>query len=325
MLSIKSSTSILRNKTKPLSSFLKRCFGIKGGEKIKPLSKDVVEVGRECSQKSEAIISELAKKSRCDEDLFKKSLTGIINEGIEQNPNLKEKRLQYLNQVDDGDIYFIKNIAYIGIEQPKKAAFILDNAETINQIIKEKHLDNCYYYIDFLESINEKTYPTLLELAKNPKVNEEELISHVMYMAKEHTVGFGEDTVKVPTQEILSLLTGIPAPSCVISKSYETFNQMTQSLVAKGHKCKNHPYMEIAEGIITQRPDLIEMSEKHVKLINKLMKMNTIDVKKDPEKFYEVIGRYFPKEIELKTIIPDNNALQPPSHTVAAYKYFHQK
>ena len=200
-------------------------------------------------------------------------------------PEIIEKRL---NVLTDSNNYFISDLL---IEVPNiNGSYILDNIDAFKKCFSKKNImmlgpDNR----TLIEKVPVETIlKKLLPIADNIELFKKGALD-LIYNAENHTIAFGDEIVKVDTLFLINLLTGIQD-----SRGYEVFDKIAESLVEKNHRVKGKLYYtQIAEGILTQKPELLKVIDKEGVL---------------------------PSEIELRTIIPDENAFSSVKNTVLHFR-----
>ena len=232
--------------------------------------------------------------------------------------------MKYLQEEASQQRNFLRNVVFVGRKDPETAAFLIDNQKEINKILADKKLSGMPMR-DLIEVLNKENYPKFLELAKNTELTGKNFAAPFIYGAKSHVVAFGNETVKVPSEAVVSLLSGVDSFSVMKTKSYDAFNEMVQRLVADGYKTGDPQYYQIAEGILTQKPELAKIADEYIKYSNSLQKAgiyNESEMIEELEGFFEYYRKYanLPQEIELKTIIPDENALNSTRMTLSVFK-----
>ena len=141
----------------------------------------------------------------------------------------------------------------------------------------------------------------------------------IMHSANEHNIEFGDEEVEVDSSEIISLLTGLNSLSTVESGTYDKFNSTVKSLTEKSHRNEDLTYSKITEGILTQRPDLVQICKMYEALNKNITPDSYLERGKN---FFEMLDKTGKLEhkIKLKTIVPDENALLTPSLTLLAFE-----
>jgi len=95
---------------------------------------------------------------------------------------------------------------------------------------------------------------------------------------------------------------------------------MVLSLVEKSHRNPQElQYNQIVEGILTQKPELAEIANHCLEMGKNLSGDEYLKAEKEYFDSLEKEGKLLPKEIELKTIVPDENAPTLPSQTLRIF------
>ena len=217
----------------------------------------------------------------------------------------------------------IKRAEYVKFINPENGEFILEHLDEIFQIALDKNIDvKGYNSRAFFESINKETYPRLLELSKSESINGDDLMAVFMHDACEHKIEFGDKTVTVPTEFLISLITGIQSLETIKTGNYDSFNTNVEKLIPSEYYKPNEPqYYKIAEGILTQKPELAKLAEIYQNYCEDCGKYPQDSIKM-MESFWNSLDKYgFSKDVKLKTIIPDENALLNPGDTLIAFNF----
>ena len=136
----------------------------------------------------------------------------------------------------------------------------------------------------------------------------------VLYDSKEHDINFGDETVVVDSAFLIHLLSEFQD-----WRGYEEFNEMVENLTERNHRNKGElNYYKLAEGILRQKPELYEVVRMYQSYIN--VYSNNMSAEKLIQKrqeFFEKMEQrgILPKAVELRTIVPDKNALVSPQKT----------
>ena len=176
---------------------------------------------------------------------------------------------------------------------------------------------------DVLSLLNRDNIEKFKSLATDANLTGEEFAIMAMYNSTEHNVSFGEERVIVDSAEIIALLSGIQSISTIRENNYDKFNNTVSSIVEENHRDERLHYNQIAEGILQQSPKLAMIAKDYGEYAKNIGQKNlSFGLKMD------ALTQYFseldesgllPKQIELKTIVPDENALLYPEHTLFAF------
>lgn len=267
-------------------------------------------------------------------------LTEVDVESLKQellNFCKEDKMFSYLNEEETTNILnaitqgATKEIALNRLENFKKmrntsfldrvcdgksnASFILDNVEDFEAVFNR---DNCrammadlWALIDMTD--NKQILNELKKYSSNPK----EFVSKaqaMIYDSKEHDIKFGDENVVVDTAFLVHLLSEYQD-----WRGYEEFNEMVENLTEKNHRNSGElNYYKLAEGILRQKPELnviVNMYKSYINIYANNTSAEALIQKR--QEFFEMIEQkgYFPKEVELRTIVPDKNALFSPQKT----------
>ena len=91
-------------------------FGIKKGEFIAPLNKDVIQFSPNKKTSEEyfnSLLSTVAEKSFGNKEMFSKYLRAIIETGTEKNPKLREQRISLLRTNTEEKIELLNKLVII--------------------------------------------------------------------------------------------------------------------------------------------------------------------------------------------------------------------
>ncbi len=303
-------------------------FGIKKGDKIGPLNKDILTFSSLTpEQELEQQTARLAENSRSTKEIFTSSLSKIVKRGTEEDPQLLIKRIDLLKKLDKSDAELLEELIFLEFCNNQNTSFLLDKIEEIKKVFEEKQVSSRSFYANQREVLNvlvPENYETFLDCAKNEELIGEDFAALVMYKAKPHKIELGNETVKVDSNEIISLISGQQSISTVRENSYKKFEETVNSLIAKDYeKSEQQYYYKIVEGILSQKPELAQIAVDYNNYAS-------IYAKKDlsNEEYYNAMENYFiklekegilPPEIELKSIVPDENALINPEMTLKLF------
>ena len=249
------------------------------------------------NQVKDYILSNLSEryKNKTTEEL--EFLISNIASGTNDDINVITKRLNIINKANPRYLQDFLN------KNMENAGFILDNYKTIyDKIILNDNFQDLgpdkFNFVKFITSDNLQKIIATIDKPEFPN-----LVKSTIYDSKNHNVELGNETVKINSALVVHLLTGQQYSS-------ETeFNKAVNGLTEANHRIESDnicPYNQIAEGILTQKPELAQIAKEFQKHISK--GGNADNFFKELEKS----GR-LPHEIELKTIVPDKNALIVPS------------
>lgn len=260
--------------------------------------KGVIQSDRNISNKvKDYILSNLSKryKNKTPEEL--EFLISNIASGTNDDINVITKRLNIINEANPRYLqdFLNKNMG--------NAGFILDNYKIIYDkiILNDNFQDLGPDKFNFVKFITSDNLQKIIDTIDKPEFPN--LVKSTIYDSKNHNVELGNETVKINSALLVHLLTGQQYSS-------ETeFNKAVNGLTEANHRIESDnicPYNQIAEGILTQKPELAQIAKEFQKHISK---------GGNADKFFKELeksGR-LPHEIELKTIVPDKNALIVPS------------
>lgn len=262
------------------------------------VQKGVIQSDSNISNKvKDYILSNLSEryKNKTPEEL--EFLISNIARGTNDNINVITKRLNIINEANPRYLqdFLNKNMG--------NAGFILDNYKTIyDKIILNDNFQDLgpdkFNFVKFITSDNLQKIINTIDKPEFPN-----LVKSTIYDSKNHNVELGNETVKINSALLVHLLTGQQYSSAT------EFNKAVNGLTEANHRIESDnicPYNQIAEGILTQKPELAQIAKEFQKHISK---------GGNADKFFKELeksGR-LPHEIELKTIVPDKNALIVPS------------
>ena len=301
-------------------------FGLRKGEKIQPLKKDTVQLAianlPAVEKKLAIVISTLSEKSIGNPKLFQKFLTEIVKNGTEEHPELLATRTKFLKTEGKKMGSLLEDLIIMKLQGNKNTSFLLDNLSEINNIFEKKQVPQ-EMKKDVLSLLNEENFGNFKTLAEDESLNGEDFAIIAMYNSTEHNIAFGEERVIVDSAEIIALLSGIQSISTIRENNYDKFNNTVSSLVEENHRDERLHYNQIAEGILQQSPKLAMIAKDYGEYAKNIGQKNlSFGLKMD------ALTQYFseldesgllPKQIELKTIVPDENALLYPEHTLFAF------
>jgi len=303
-------------------------FGIKKNDKLGPLKQDTfitipqpqninskeINPDKELSQ----IIKQLSTRSAADTEIFIKYLTEISKHNTNNNPELLKYRIALLKEKASHSIHSINQIIKIGLKDVEQAAFLLDKLPQINKILTNKRIsefDQGYIF----KILNKNNYAEFSKLAQS-QITGNNFVTTFIYNSKPHEIKFGTEKVKVDSSEIISLLTGISSLSCTQTSSYDKFNETVKKLIVQEYRQNQPQYAQIAEAIMIQKPELAQIAKFYTELNAKWNTWldDSNDVIRKQKQFFDTLDQkgILPKEIELKTMVPDQNALLNPNDTL---------
>lgn len=249
------------------------------------------------NQVKDYILSNLSEryKNKTPEELD--FLISNIASGTNDDINVITKRLNIINEANPRYLQDFLN------KNMENAGFILDNYKIIYDkiILNDNFQDLGPDKFNFVKFITSDNLQKIIDTIDKPEFPN--LVKSTIYDSKNHNVELGNETVKINSALLIHLLTGQQYSS-------ETeFNKAVNGLTEANHRIESDnicPYNQIAEGILTQKPELAQIAKEFQKHISK---------GGNADKFFKELeksGR-LPHEIELKTIVPDKNALIVPS------------
>lgn len=241
------------------------------------------------------------------QDANKKELDNLFH-NITQNFggdfDVIEKRLSTINNSKSTYMYSLFE------KKLNNAGFILDNFEVINSKIftNKKFRMMGPDKFDLTNILSKQNLKEVIQKIDSPDFRK--FANKLIYDSKEHKILFGNEKVKIDSSEIVSLLSERQSISYMKGDD-KTFNQSINSLTEKSHRiCSDYicPYNKVAEGILTQKPELAQIAKDYQKYLSEYVSGDKI---RYMERFFEKLDASgkLPKEIELKTIVPDENAL----------------
>lgn len=177
--------------------------------------------------------------------------------------------------------------------------------------------------INTLLQILDKESFTLLKSCKN-STEIEKVAQQIIYDSKPHNIKLGNRTAEVDLSDVIAIVSGKQASSYFKTGSSKNFENTVLKLTEINNpKVGQQYYYQIAEGILEQRPDLIKIVDE----LNQAIKTSNLPESEILENFF--IKKFqmneLPKTINLKTIIPDENALILPENTFNIFKSRLQK
>ena len=260
--------------------------------------KGVIQSDSNISNKvKDYILSNLSERYKNKTPKELEFLISNIASGTNDDINVITKRLNIINEANPRYLQDLLN------KNMGNAGFILDNYKTIyDKIILNDNFQDLgpdkFNFVKFITSDNLQKIINTIDKPEFPN-----LVKSTIYDSKNHNVELGNETVKINSALLVHLLTGQQYSS-------ETeFNKAVNGLTEVNHRIESDnicPYNQIAEGILTQKPELAQIAKEFQKHISK---------GGNADKFFKELeksGR-LPHEIELKTIVPDKNALIVPS------------
>lgn len=266
--------------------------------KIDNTQKGVIQSDSNISNKvKDYILSNLSEryKNKTPEEL--EFLISNIASGTNDDINVITKRLNIINEANPRYLqdFLNKNMG--------NAGFILDNYKIIYDkiILNDNFQDLGPDKFNFVKFITSDNLQKIIDTIDKPEFPN--LVKSTIYDSKNHNVELGNETVKINSALLVHLLTGQQYSSAT------EFNKAVNGLTEANHRIESDnicPYNQIAEGILTQKPELAKIAKEFQKHISK---------GGNADKFFKELeksGR-LPHEIELKTIVPDKNALIIPS------------
>ena len=260
--------------------------------------KGVIQSDSNISNKvKDYILSNLSEryKNKTPEEL--EFLISNIASGTNDDINVITKRLNIINEANPRYLQDFLN------KNMENAGFILDNYKTIYDkiILNDNFQDLGPDKFNFVKFITSDNLQKIIDTIDKPEFPN--LVKSTIYDSKNHNVELGNETVKINSALLVHLLTGQQYSSAT------EFNKAVNGLTEANHRIESDnicPYNQIAEGILTQKPELAQIAKEFQKHISK---------GGNADKFFKELeksGR-LPHEIELKTIVPDKNALIVPS------------
>lgn len=255
-------------------------------------------------------IKNFCEKDKILSNLNDDEMTNVIN-AITQDAT-KEVALKRMDNFKK-----IKTLAlYSSIFEGKpNSSFILDNVDDFNKIFNREN--SRLLFADLFSLIDCADKKEVLDELKKYADDPIDLAANatmILYNSKEHTRGFGDEIVEVDSAFLLNLLSEYQD-----WRGYEKFNEQVEKLTEKNHRNSNETnYYKLAEGILMQKPQLYDI----VNLYRSYINIRCKDV--DPETAIRYKQHFLdeldttgmlPHKVELKTIVPDDNALSSPART----------
>lgn len=250
------------------------------------------------------VSSNLSDQYQCANKKELDNLLHNITQHARDNFDVIEKRLSTINNSKSSYISLLFE------EKLNNAGFILDNFDLISsKIISNKKFRTIGPdHVELLRLLSKDNLKDVVKNMDSPDFGK--FVNKLIYDSKEHKILLGNETVKLDSSEIVSLLSERQAIS-FMKGDEKSFNQSINRLTEKSHRiCSDDicPYNKVAEGILTQKPELAQIAKDYQKYLSEYVSGDKV---RYMEKFFEksyASGR-LPKEIELKTIVPDENAL----------------
>ena len=281
---------------------------------VPKLQDDVFQISKKVSEKQPLSLEKISDFVR---EGLPKYLTEYLSENefkillsnITQNSNndlkLIIKRLNTINKEDH--LYFYSLVDDI---QPN-SGFILDNFSIVNsRIFQNRNFRSLGPdQGSFINIISKDNLQKILDNIE--KSDFRKFATKLIYNSKKHNIAFGDEVVKINSSEIISLLSERQSLSYFEEGSSTSFNRAINSLTETSHRIMSDdicPYYKVAEGILYQRPELAQIAKDYQEYTSKKGNKEIVSYIKQFFEDLENSGR-LPKEIELKTIVPDENAL----------------
>lgn len=307
-------------------------FGVKKGDKIQPLKKDTVQLAiadlPAVERELAVVVSTLSKKSIGSPELFQKFLTQIVKNGTEENPELLASRTELLKSEGENIGKLLEDLIIMKLQGNKNTSFLLDNLKEINSIFEAKKVPQ-EIKKEVLSLLNRDNIEKFKSLAADENLTGEEFAIIAMYNSTEHNIAFGEETALVDSSELIALLSGIQSLSTIRDNNYDKFNNTVSSLVEENYRNERLHYNQIVEGILKQNPKLAMIAKDYGEYAKNIGQKNlSYGLKLDAfEQYFNELDEsgLLPKQIELKTIVPDENALLYPNHTLFAFLHNQSK
>lgn len=241
------------------------------------------------------------------QDANKKELDNLFHNITQSSGgdfNVIEKRLSTINNSKSTYMYSLFE------KKLNNAGFILDNFDVINsKIFTNKNFRMMRPdQFDLTNLLSKQNLKDVIQKIDSPDFRK--FANKLIYDSKEHKILFGNETVKLDSSDIVSLLSERQAISYMKGDT-KTFNQSINSLTEKSYRiCSDYicPYNKVAEGILTQKPELAQIAKDYQKYLSEYVSGDRI---RYMERFFENLDASvrLSKVIELKTIVPDENAL----------------
>ena len=307
-------------------------FGVKKGEKIQPLKKDTVQLAiadlPTIERELAIVVSSLSEKSIGSPELFQKFLTQIVKNGTEDNPELLVSRTEFLKNEGKNISGILEDLIIMKLQGNKNTSFLLDNLSEINNILEKKQVPR-EIKKEVLSLLNRDNIEKFKTLVEDESLTGKEFAIMAMYNSTEHNIAFGEESVIVDSAEIIALLSGIQSLSTIRDNNYDKFNNTVSSLVEENYRDERLHYNQIAEGILKQCPKLAMIAKDYGEYARKIGQEDlSFGLKMDAfTQYFNELDEsgLLPKQIELKTIVPDENALLYPDHTLFAFLHNQSK
>lgn len=237
-----------------------------------------------------------------------KYLIENLTTGSNNDINIIKKRLNVVNAQQHTFIYRLFRQKY------ENAGFILDNFDTIlKQILYNKKFT--IMGPDNRELVKLISKDNLQEIIKHIRTNNtkdfEKYVSKLIYDSKPHNIRLGNEVVNIDSSEIISLLSAIQSPSYFRTGTSVPFNKAINKLTKITHRVNSDdicPYYKLAEGILIQKPELAQIAKTYKQY---MAKRGNKDIETNINEFFNNLekSRQLPKQIELRTVVPDENAL----------------
>lgn len=281
---------------------------------VPKLQDDVFQISKKVSEKQPLSLEKISDFVR---EGLPKYLTEYLSENefkillsnITQNSNndlkLIIKRLNTINKEDHLYVYSL-----VDDIQPN-SGFILDNFSIVNsRIFQNRNFRSLGPdQGSFINIISKDNLQKILDNIE--KSDFRKFATKLIYNSKKHNIAFGDEVVKINSSEIISLLSERQSLSYFEEGSSTSFNRAINSLTETSHRIMSDdicPYYKVAEGILYQRPELAQIAKDYQEYTSKKGNKEIVSYIKQFFEDLENSGR-LPKEIELKTIVPDENAL----------------
>lgn len=267
------------------------------------------------------IIQKLSEQINIDPHKLDKYLTDLVKFQTENNRELMLSRIKILSQITPNSINTLLPILKISVKNPEQGVFLLDNLIKINDIFIKKHISSLERY-NLLTSINKFNYCDFLNASNNNHLGSK-FVTNFIYNTKTHNIGYGNDSVIVDSSEIISLLSGVNSISFSKTGNQKQFDETIKKLIAKEDTMTDTHYGQIVEAILTQKPELAGIAKIYQDLDSKCRTWldDYEDVIKKQEQFFKDLNckGILPKEITLRTVIPDKNAFLEPWNTLEVF------
>lgn len=267
----------------------------------KPLKSSEIDVGN-------FIKSNLSKDFSTIEEREMKCLIENLTKDSNNDINIIKKRLNVVNAQQHTYIYSLLE------KKDKNAGFILDNFDTISkQIFYNKNFTRLGP--DNQELVKLISKDNLQDIIKHINTNNiedfEKYVSKLLYDSKPHNIRLGDEVVNIDSSEIISLLSATQSPSYFRTGTSVPFNKSINKLTEITHRVNSDdicPYYKLAEGILVQKPELGQIAQTYKQY---MAKRGNKDIETYINEFFNNLekSRQLPKQIELRTVVPDENAL----------------